>query len=70
MQGSVFKRCGCVDESGKPGWRSCSLLSRVTHGSWAYRVDLGPGIDRDGEFRRRRQRYRSGFPTRRPQGRR
>lgn len=63
MQGSVFRRCGCVDENGKPGWRSCSLLSRGTHGSWAYRVDLGPGIDRDGVFRARRQRYRSGFPT-------
>lgn len=63
MQGSVFKRCGCVDEQGKPGWRSCQLLSRGTHGTWAYRVDLGPGIDRDGEFRARRQRYRSGFPT-------
>lgn len=36
---------------------------RGTHGSWAYRVDLGPGIDRDGVFRGRRQRYRSGFAT-------
>lgn len=63
MQGSVFKRCGCLDENGKPGWRSCPLLSRGTHGSWAYRVDLGPGVDGDGVFRTRRQRYRSGFPT-------
>ncbi len=63
MPGSVFKRCGCVDDAGKPGWRSCPLLSHGTHGPWAYRVDLGPGIDSDGVFRRRRQRYRSGFTT-------
>ena len=53
----------CADENGKPGWRSCPLLARGTHGSWAFRVDLGPGQDSDGVLQSRRQRYRSGFPT-------
>lgn len=63
MRGNVFKRCGCVDSNGKPGWRSCQLLSRGNHGTWAYRLDLGPGLDADGIYRPRRQRYKSGFAT-------
>ncbi len=63
MKGNVFKRCGCVDREGRPDWRSCQLLSRGTHGTWAYRVDLGPGLDADGTHRQRRQRYKSGFPS-------
>lgn len=63
MRGSLIKRCGCVDASGAPTWRSCELLARGKHGTWAYRVDLGPGLDAAGVFRQRRQRYRSGFAT-------
>jgi len=63
MRGSVFKRCGCVDGDGQPGWRSCQLLNRGSHGTWAYRLDLGPGLDADGAYRSRRQRYKSGFIT-------
>ena len=65
MAGSVFKRCGCLDARGRPVWRTCALLRDRAHGSWAYRIDLGPGITPDGRFQHRRQRYRSGFPTKR-----
>lgn len=65
MAGSVFKRCGCVDPQHRPMWRTCTLLQDRGHGSWTYRIDLGPGITPDGKFQQRRQRYRSGFTTRR-----
>ena len=64
MNGSVFKRCGCVDERGRPV-STCPELRRPGHGSWALRLDLGPGPGPDGEPRLRRQRYKSGFATKR-----
>ena len=63
MAGSVFKRCGCVDPAGRAVWRTCPEIKRTGHGTWAYRLDLGAGVDADGVFRRRRQRYRSGYAT-------
>ncbi len=65
VAGSVFKRCGCVDARNRPIWRTCALLPDRGHGTWAYRIDLGPGVTPDGEFQQRRQRYRSGYATKR-----
>jgi hypothetical protein len=64
MSGSVFRRCGCTDPTtGKPFWRDCPGLAKTGHGTWVFRVDLGPGLDDKGTFRQRRPRYRSGFTT-------
>lgn len=61
---SVFKRCACTGTDGRQGWRDCADLRRSGHGTWAYRVDLGPGPDEHGVHRARRQRYKGGFATR------
>ncbi len=58
MKGSVFRRCGCRDDSGRP-LRACPRLGRERgHGSWYYRADVG----RDGAGRRREQK-KGGFAT-------
>lgn len=64
MSGQVFKRCGCRDEQGRQVGAVCPDLKRTGHGSWAFRVDLGPGPDDKGVLRKRRQRYVGGFETR------
>ncbi len=63
MTGQTFKRCGCRDAAGQQLGSACPLLSRSGHGSWWYRVDIGPGVDEAGAFRQRRQRSKGGFDT-------
>lgn len=63
MIGQVFRRCGCRDAAGKQTGAGCPQLSRTGHGSWWFRVDIGPGTDNDGIFRQRRQRSKGGFAT-------
>ena len=60
MRGSTFKRCGCLDDAGRPLGETCPRLSAKDHGSWYYATDLpaAPG-------QRRAYRRRGGFPTRR-----
>lgn len=57
----IEKRCGCRDEDGKRLNAACPLLERSGHGTYLYRIDLGPGLDDSGVFRTRRQEMRSGF---------
>lgn len=57
----IDKRCGCRDELGVKLGPRCPLLQRSGHGSFGYRIDLGPGLDGKGVFRARRQEYRGGF---------
>lgn len=39
--GSVFRRCGCRDEStGKPLGARCPGLRSLSHGSWYFSTDL------------------------------
>ena len=57
----IDKRCGCRDELGVKLGPRCPLLQRSGHGSFGYRIDLGPGLDGKGMFRARRQEYRGGF---------
>ena len=60
MTGSVFKRCGCANETGKRMEGDCPSLSRSDHGSWYYRVELP--ADPDGA---RRAARKGGYPTKR-----
>ena len=60
MAGSVFKRCGCTDASGKPLGAQCQQLKRSDHGSWFYKAELPVGPDGS-----RRTTRRGGFATRR-----
>jgi len=63
MTGQTFKWCGCrAADGGQPGG-ACPQLRSSGHGTWWYRVDIGPGIDTDGLHRQRRQRSRGGFAT-------
>jgi integrase len=60
MKGEVQHRCACA----VPHGRTCPRLRRERgHGSWTYRLDLGPGLDARGTWRQRRQIRRSGFRT-------
>ncbi len=61
----IDKRCGCRDDTGTKLGARCPLLVRSGHGSYGYRIDLGPGLDARGQFRRRRQEYKGGFTKRR-----
>ncbi len=61
----IDKRCGCRDETGAKFGARCPLLARSGHGSYGYRIDLGPGLDVRGQFRQRRQEYKGGFAKRR-----
>ena len=63
MTGQTFRRCGCRDAAGRQLGAACPLLARTGHGSWWYRVDIGPGTDSDGALRLRRQRSKGGFTT-------
>jgi len=65
VTGQTFKRCGCRAADGKQVGGLCPLLPRTGHGTWCYRVDIGPGMDEDGVRRQRRQRSRGGFATKR-----
>lgn len=58
----VEKRCGCRSTDGKRLLSACPLIDRTGHGTWMYRLDLGPGLDGNGVFQARRQETRSGFP--------
>ncbi len=59
MKGSVFRRCGCRDASGRP-LANCPRLGRERgHGSWYYRADIG----RDPGTGRRREQKKGGFAT-------
>jgi len=60
----IEKRCGCRDEQGRKIGARCPLLKRSGHGSYGYRIDLGPGLDGKGVLRQRRQEYRGGFARR------
>lgn len=57
-EGSVFRRCSCVDDQGKPLGNSCPKRNRTGHGQWCYRIELPP--DATGK---RRPRRRGGFAT-------
>ncbi len=61
----IDKRCGCRDETGTKLGARCPLLARSGHGSYGYRIDLGPGLDARGQFRQRRQQYQGGYARRR-----
>jgi len=63
--GQTFKRCGCRTADGKQLGGACPQLQSSKHGTWWYRVDIGPGMDTDGVHRQRRQRSRGGFATKR-----
>ncbi|MHB8341626.1 MAG: site-specific integrase [Mycobacteriales bacterium] len=60
MSGSIYKRCGCRDEAGKPLGAACGRLSAKGHGRWYFKADLalGPGG-------RRRVTRKGGFATKR-----
>ncbi len=60
----IDKRCGCRDEHGVKLGARCPLLQRSGHGSYGYRIDLGPGLDSKGVLRQRRQEYHGGYPRR------
>lgn len=53
----VFKRCGCRDEHGKQLGPRCRDLTKRSHGTWAFVVDIA----REGDPRK--QVKRSGFAT-------
>jgi len=61
----IDKRCGCRDEAGNKLGAKCPQLARSGHGSYGYRIELGPGLDGKGVFRQRRQEYKGGFAKRR-----
>ncbi len=61
----IDKRCGCRDDQGAKLGARCPLLTRSGHGTYGYRIDLGPGLDAKGVFRQRRQEYKGGFAKRR-----
>jgi len=65
MTGQTFKRCGCRGADGRQLGATCPQLRSSKHGTWWYRVDIGPGMDTDGVHRQRRQRSRGGFTTKR-----
>src|SRR5215831_10034155 len=60
-QGSVFRRCGCVNPvTGRQYGRACpQLAAGGRHGSWYVRLELPAGLD--GHRRRIR---RGGYPSR------
>jgi hypothetical protein len=60
-EGSVFRRCGCVDSvTGRQyGTRCPRLASGGRHGSWYVRLELPAGVDG-----RRRRIRRGGYPSR------
>jgi hypothetical protein len=60
VSGSVFKRCGCRDEAGKPLGSDCPRLAKSDHGSWYYKAELAAG---PGGTRRRAR--KGGFATKR-----
>ncbi|MCW2779357.1 MAG: phage integrase [Frankiales bacterium] len=57
----IEKRCGCRGADGKRLNATCPLLERSGHGTYLYRIDLGPGLDAKGVFQARRQELRAGF---------
>jgi integrase len=73
MSGIVWKRCSCRDDYGRTFYggkptddltaRRCPLIGDPDHGNWAFRVNIGPGIDRAGVWRKRRQPSGSGHAT-------
>ena len=56
--GSVFRRCSCVDELGKELGTACPKRTRTGHGQWCYRIELP--ADATGK---RRPRRRGGFAS-------
>jgi hypothetical protein len=45
-QGSVYKRCGCVDQvTGRQLGRRCPRLAGMRHGSWYVGLELPAGLD-------------------------
>ncbi len=59
-QGSVYRRCGCVDTvTGRQFGPRCPRLAGGRHGSWYFRLDLPAGPDG-----RRRRIRRGGYPSR------
>jgi Phage integrase, N-terminal SAM-like domain len=56
--GSVFRRCSCVDGSGKLLGLSCPKRHRTGHGQWCYRIEFP--ADAAGK---RRPRRRGGFES-------
>ena len=59
-EGSVFRRCGCVDPvTGQYGTRCPRLGAGGRHGSWYVRLELPGGLDG-----RRRRIRRGGYPSR------
>jgi plasmid stabilization system protein ParE len=59
MAGSVFKRCGCRDASGKLLGAACPRLKTRSHGTWSFKVELTAGAGG------RRRTGQGGFSTRR-----
>jgi integrase len=59
-QGSVYKRCGCVDPvTGRQLGRRCPRLAGGRHGSWYIGLELPAGLDG-----RRCRIRRGGYPSR------
>jgi hypothetical protein len=59
-QGSVYKRCGCIDtETGRQLGGRCLRLAGGRHGSWYVRLELPGGLDGG-----RRRIRRGGYPSR------
>ena len=61
-EGSVYRRCGCVDPvTGRQLGGGCPRLAGGRHGSWYVRLELPAGLDG-----RRRRIRRGGYPSRKP----
>src|SRR2546430_10076857 len=56
--GSIFRRCSCVDDAGKPLGSACPKRNRTGHGQWCYRIELPPDA-----ASKRRPRRRGGFES-------
>jgi len=62
MSNSVYRRCGCRDESGKQLGKNCpKIKSDPKHGTWEYRLSHGS----DPKTGQRRQFRTGGFATKR-----
>jgi hypothetical protein len=55
----IYKRCGCVDSTGRRLGAQCPQLDQRGHGSWYFAMELPAGPDG-----RRQQLRRGGFRTR------
>src|SRR5688500_3266338 len=61
MSNSVYRRCGCRDETGRQYGPSCPHLTDPKHGAWGYYLSHGT----DPKTGRRRQFRKTGYPTKR-----